>query len=282
MACPAAAHVEAIRARNDRDNRWRKLLRCALAAALFVAATTGITMLAPSTALAQVEFSSARRGDVVQFSADEAHRFADGTADVWVLNGHCQINQGPLTTRSRSAVLCIHREDNSPRGRNLVNVYLEGKVAIYEQTPDGISPVAALPAAGGWTGSGESPAAAGQLPAATPKLRAETWVGNLFSDQEPQVRIGRLVDGTQPVLDLYSRAVAAREPTQGQVVRTAEFAIAPAAPTAVGAPPPGTRRLRAFPRSDVRVQAEWFPDTASNEWVAVISGGVNLIIDGAD
>ncbi|MCE9548124.1 MAG: organic solvent tolerance protein OstA, partial [Planctomycetia bacterium] len=47
-------------------------------------------------------------------------------------------------------------------------------------------------------------------------------------------------------------------------------------------PPPGTRRLRAFPRSDVRVQAEWFPDTASNEWVAVISGGVNLIIDGAD
>ena len=42
----------------------------------------------------------------------------------------------------------------------------------------------------------------------------------------------------------------------------------------------GTRRLPAFPRSAVKVQAQWFPNPAGDEWVAVITTGVNLIIDG--
>ena len=41
-----------------------------------------------------------------------------------------------------------------------------------------------------------------------------------------------------------------------------------------------TRRIRVFPRSDVAVQAQWYPDPNSRQWIAVIDSGVNVIVDG--
>ncbi len=32
----------------------------------------------------------------------------------------------------------------------------------------------------------------------------------------------------------------------------------------------------------MRVQAQWFPNQANNEWIAVITSGVNLIVDGIE
>ncbi|MFW6124770.1 MAG: organic solvent tolerance protein OstA, partial [Pirellulales bacterium] len=46
--------------------------------------------------------------------------------------------------------------------------------------------------------------------------------------------------------------------------------------------PAGTRRVRVFPRGDLPVQAQWFPDPATNQWIAVIDSGVNLIVDGLE
>ncbi len=42
----------------------------------------------------------------------------------------------------------------------------------------------------------------------------------------------------------------------------------------------GTRRIRLFPRSNVPVQAEWFVDPITNQGIALIDSGVNLIVDG--
>ena len=48
-------------------------------------------------------------------------------------------------------------------------------------------------------------------------------------------------------------------------------------------PPEGARRVRVFPRSDVPVQAQWFPNpNRPGEWIAIISSGVNLLVDGLD
>lgn len=66
--------------------------------------------------------------------------------------------------------------------------------------------------------------------------------------------------------------------------------VAPGGPPAGTLPPPGPagrpqagpRRLRAFPRSDARVQAQVFPNAAANETVVVVSSGVNLIVDGME
>ncbi len=45
-------------------------------------------------------------------------------------------------------------------------------------------------------------------------------------------------------------------------------------------PPVGTRRIRAFPRSDSRVQVQSFPNPAANEQIIIFSSGVNLVVDG--
>jgi hypothetical protein len=47
-----------------------------------------------------------------------------------------------------------------------------------------------------------------------------------------------------------------------------------------GAAPPGMRRIRIVPRSDVPVHAESFPDQASGQTTVVITNGVNILIDG--
>ncbi|MCA9267414.1 MAG: hypothetical protein KDA41_03040, partial [Planctomycetales bacterium] len=44
--------------------------------------------------------------------------------------------------------------------------------------------------------------------------------------------------------------------------------------------PAGARRVRIQRRSSAGVQAQWFPAPDRNEWVAAISGGVNLIVEG--
>ena len=94
---------------------------------------------------------------------------------------------------------------------------------------------------------------------------------------------------------VYQRGMERRNPLGADVVRSsqveqAQFAAPakPATPEAVppgqivGQPlPPGTRRVRVFPRGDVPVQAQWIPNPQTNEWVAIIESGVNFIVDGA-
>ncbi len=59
-------------------------------------------------------------------------------------------------------------------------------------------------------------------------------------------------------------------------------AVVPIAPSAIGAGaaiPPGARRVRVYPRSDVPVQASWSQDPATNQWVGVVDSGANVIVD---
>jgi hypothetical protein len=58
-----------------------------------------------------------------------------------------------------------------------------------------------------------------------------------------------------------------------------EFGATASPPVAAAAP---ARRLRAFPRSSVPLSIRWFPSPTGGEWVAVITSGVNLVIDGVD
>jgi hypothetical protein len=64
-----------------------------------------------------------------------------------------------------------------------------------------------------------------------------------------------------------------------QRTQFSEFGAPVAPPVAVAAP---TRRLRAFPRSSVPLAVKWFPSPSGNEWIAVITSGVNLVVDGVD
>ena len=281
MACNTLALAEPV-AQEKKQGRavagWRLMALVILLIALLAqpaSAQVDFSAIRPAKpAEAQLEFSG-RRDQPIQFSADAAYRFADGNTDVWVLHGACFVNQGLLYTRSQDAVVWVRRDDNSSQGRHQATIYLEGAVSIDQQVATSVP--------GEWG----KPASAGapKPPSSAPRLTADTWLGNLFTDQEPQVRVTRMVANSPQLTELYARAAARRDPVPGQVARRAQFAAAAGAAPAQGqalAPPPGMRRLRAFPRSDNRVQAEWFPDAANNEWVAVITGGVTIIVDGAD
>ena len=105
------------------------------------------------------------------------------------------------------------------------------------------------------------------------------WLGSLrpacrpFATPEPGPELS-------PRPPVYQNAVAARTPAprRGTITRTqyTEFGT----PTTTAGPPIGTRRIRAFPRSDVPVQLQWIPNPQGTESVAIITSGVNLIIDG--
>ena len=67
--------------------------------------------------------------------------------------------------------------------------------------------------------------------------------------------------------------------------RPAQFTLPAPQPEVIGSPTPntaslGTRRIRIQRRSSVGVQIRWFPVPNRNEWVATISGGVNMIVEG--
>ncbi|MDH3718890.1 MAG: organic solvent tolerance protein OstA [Planctomycetota bacterium] len=45
--------------------------------------------------------------------------------------------------------------------------------------------------------------------------------------------------------------------------------------------PPGVRRFRAWPRSDgAQVNLQWFPSATADESIGVITGGINVVVDG--
>ncbi|MFH1919460.1 MAG: organic solvent tolerance protein OstA [Planctomycetota bacterium] len=65
----------------------------------------------------------------------------------------------------------------------------------------------------------------------------------------------------------------------GRVRHAQHTQLEPPAPAANPAPA-GTRRIRVYTRSDVPIQFEWRRDPQSNQWIAVIEQGVNLIVEG--
>ncbi len=226
--------------------------------------------IAPGLAHAQssdVELAPASPFEPIQFGADEALRWEQGSYEVWVLRGRCFIQQGTRATESREAVLWVKRASQLDAEDNLVIAYLEGDVRIVD-------------------GSQEKPT----------EIRDARWYGEFNSVLPLGIRAP--APGGQPSVlpQVFVNAKAYRESLLAPAVRRAQFtAQTPppaAAPSSSGFLPsltpgagatPGTRRLRAFSRTSVKVQVKWMqnPNNAQ-EWIGVITPGVNLIVDGVD
>ncbi|HEX4130508.1 MAG TPA: hypothetical protein VHZ24_10715 [Pirellulales bacterium] len=188
----------------------------------------------------------------ISISADSAQRWNQGNYEVWVLRGNCALRQGPMTARSREAVFWILRTGEYAERQNLVIAYLEGDVHIDYQR-------AGFPY----------------------QLDDKTWFGELFNTATVDVRAASVTGEPKIKPPLFDRAAARRDPATQHAIRRTQFQPFDAQATPPIDPlPAGTRRLRAYPRNNVQVQAQWFPNPATNEWIAVITSGVNLIIDG--
>ncbi len=216
-------------------------------------------LLFASRAAADVQFAQGDPNAPLTISADRAERIPDGLSDVWVLSGNCLIQQGDVVARSQSGVIWVEKLVGSP-GYG-VSAYLESNVLVERSR----RPLAAGPQPG-----------MERLP--SPTLSDQKWMGKFTTHQVPRIAIRSVVVNPAHDSDLMRRAVRSRPrpPTDG-IFRTQFTEEIPTGPPVAAA---GTRRLRAFPRSDVRVQAEWLPSQNGQESIAVVKNGVQIIVEG--
>ena len=205
-------------------------------------------------AAAEVQFAHGNAETPISISADRAERIPRGLVDVFVLDGNCRIQQGPLVSQGQRAVVWVQQQFGNPAYR--VVAYCEGEVKVLRSTAAG--------------------AREGPNPTAN-RLTDQHWLGHFVANKKPSIEVPAVVMNRDHDSDLLRRAQRTRHANRGSPILPVQFTeeVSPGAP-AVG----GTRRIRAFPRSNVRVQAETFPGPGGEEWIALVKGGVQIIVEG--
>jgi hypothetical protein len=234
-----------------------------------------IGWLLTSLAHAQIELPVGNLADRIEVAADGGSHWVEGVYDVYLLRGNCYIHQGLTYARSQEAVLWIERGGIGGEPPHKVIAWLEGDVRIDYQPAGAQAAPQAKPAGGA-------------------RLTDKKWFGRFYSNLPVDVRPMKLSPPPSAKPEIYARAFAALgtasgtntpggSNTSGGTVQKAQFAepVAPGPP--IIGPPPGMVRIRLQGRSAVNADAELNtinPNT--NEMVAIIKSGVNIIVDGLD
>jgi hypothetical protein len=241
-------------------------------------ATAGALAALPARGLAaaiaeagRIEVPSVDAREPVTITATQAARWTEGSYDVWHLTGGVRIVQGGTEAAAHEAVVWIEQEpEASPAA-------VEGEAG---ESPPVRSMLVRM--------AGDVSVRSGAGGDAATSVRGPRWTGRFWMQRDPALRFSSVVPaaGTPPIYDAPADRTAPAAATvadgdEEPIQRTqfSEFGAAPV-PTVNAATP--ARRLRAFPRSSVPLNIRWFPSPAGNEWVAVITSGVNLVVDGVD
>ncbi len=252
----------------------------------------GATFIA-NTARAQVDLQQPDSRNPIGITAVRANHWSEGVYDVWWFTGGCTIAQGAFHSRSDEAIVWIERGELASLAPQKLITYLEGHVTIDND------PAAAGPQAfpSGFPPNGPPNSGPNNIPnnpptdnapirvqpaAAPPShLSDDHWLGNLLTISAPKINAPTVAAEPAGKPPIYNHALANRFPAAapaGEIQQTqfTEFG----APQTTAAPPIGSRRLRAFPRTDVPVQIQWFRSPSGTEWTGVVTSGINLIVDG--
>jgi len=217
---------------------------------------------AVAISVAEITLPAPDETQPIRVTADSAHRWNEGSREVWVLTGRCIVQQGNRTSSAEHAVLWVDRGGSHRGARHSVTAYLEGDVRIAHR----------------------SPMKKGVAVKRDAQVRDAQWLGRYHSRDSVQIRIPRVSEAGTQLPDIYRRAAAYQTPRPRRKtnsnVRLAQFTF-PGPPAPADPVPQGTRRVRIFPRSG-RVQAEWFRSPNGREWVAVVDSGVTLLVDGIE
>ena len=167
----------------------------------------------------------------IVFGADKAHRWNQGAYEVWILRASASSSQGLTEAHANEAVLWVKRGGEFGRRQNKVITYLEGSVHIDYRR-------AGFPY----------------------QVTDSAWLGEFMSMLPIEVRVQE--PEPEPTAEAAGLSImrwrsAIRSPTVSCIAR--QFAQFDGGVQQVDPVPGGTRRLRAFPRSAVKVQAQWFP-----------------------
>ncbi len=255
------------------------------AAAVVPESTAGVLAAVPARGLAaaiaeagRIEVPSVDPSESVTIRATQAARWTEGSYDVWHLTGGVRIVQGSTEASGHEAVVWIEQDAGTadeaedggdpsrPRVRTML-VRMAGDVHVRSRAADAASTV-----------------------------RGPRWTGRFWTLRDPTLDFVSVVAtaGTPPIYQQPADGYPAQQPadeyrtgqpadaSDGNPIQRTQFSEfgAPAVPqVAAGAT---TRRLRAFPRSSVPLAVKWLPSPSGNEWIAVITSGVNLVVDGVD
>ena len=254
------------------------MLRAEPPAAVGDGASAGALAALPARGLAaaiaeagRIEVPSVDPGEPISVAAAQAARWTEGSYDVWHLTGGVRIAQGGTEATAHEAVVWIEQDP--------------GVIETDDDEPSAAPPLRGILVRMAGNVQVRSAAAEGSEAAAS-SVRGPRWAGRFWTLRDPTLDFKSVVPatGTPPVYEEPAEPiplVAATEPVDSPIEKTqySEFG-APAAPPVATATP--ARRLRAFPRSSVPLNIRWFPSPAGGEWIAVITSGVNLVVDGVD
>src|SRR5262249_4797783 len=190
----------------------------------------------------------------ISVSATFAQSWKQERETVHILRGQCQIVQGTTTIHAERMV--IWRRTESGPARERLTLYLEDGVRIDEP--------------------GNS------LVESTLVLDLATDAGVTIDTKKPAISQEGTNDPT------YQRGAARRSKSRNSAVRKVQYIPSDAdlepelRSIQLPTPPGGIRRVRAFPRSGVEfyVDSRRSELTTPPEQIVVLSGGINLLIDG--
>ncbi len=241
---------------NMRD-RCARLSACVAGIAVYlVCCLTAVGYAVETTPhVQQISVTSSEETGPIRVAADQARRWQQGSYDVWWLCGNCYLNQGLTYARCREAVLWVPRESPSGRKPNKVLAYFEGDVSIsyHRSTP-------------------------GDASGADARISDNVWFGRFYTFAPMDMRVPVPLPAPAVKPPIFHRGAARFDPQWGRSIQQTQFTLP--GPGQAEPVPSGSRRIRAFPRSDVPVNAQWLPSAGGDEWMAVITSGVNLIVDG--
>ncbi|NDC63083.1 MAG: hypothetical protein EBZ59_03660 [Planctomycetia bacterium] len=264
-------------------------------------AGSGVLAALPARGLAaaiaeagRIEVPSVDPRERISIRAGQASRWTEGSYDVWHLTGGVRIEQGATEASAHEAVIWIEQEPATSRagaeadpGEDRGVVPADGRSDADAVAEDSHPPVRGLLVrmAGDVTVLSTLGPGGGE-PAARSSVRGPRWTGRFWTLRDPTLEFASVVppSGTPPIYEAPPEPAAAGDGAdENQAgIRQAQFSEfgAPAPPPVVTAGP--ARRLRAFPRSSVPLAVRWLPSPSAGEWIAVVTSGVNLVVDGVD
>jgi len=209
-------------------------------------------LIAPAAVHGQVDLPPSESNAAIVVSAPSAQRWQQGSYDVWVLQGKCQIRQGLDQAECDEAVLWVDRSARTEQGREKIIAYLEGHVALRRQI--GTQPTT---------------------------LTDETWFGRFFGDRV-SMDVPRVAGPPAEKPAIYRRGMARWQPESARAIQRTQHVQFEATPEAI---PPGAmaaplRRIRINPRGNGRMQIQGKPGPSGLDSVGVITSGVNLVVHG--
>ena len=250
----------------------------------------------------QIQLPATDPSRPVAITAEAATRWVQGAYEVWVLGGKCRIEQGADSATSREAVAWVRRGDPIQRQRSLVIVYLEGDVSLDLAQNGARARLTDQSWLGRFeTGAGvevyvpqvrgpaQTPPAIYQRAVAARDLQVSGGVQQAqYTQPIPSPGPSGLVPPDGPLPPGGPLPSGGSSPPSGPIAPGG--LVPPGGPLPPGGPPAaspaptgslavGARRIRAFARGEMETQIHWFPDRQTGQWIAVIEGGVNLIVE---